>query len=127
MKLASVSPMLATTGCPRHDQWPLPRRCWAKHDGPPFAGNYFYGSHAGSANVSQFGETSIGTPTLVGVAASTDSGATDSAIASETRYLYVESGGTGAVDEFRIGTNGSLSLVGRITGLSASMEGIAAS
>jgi hypothetical protein len=89
-------------------------------------GDYFYGSNAGSANVSQFGETSGGAPSLVGVAASLSSGATDSAASADGRYIYVEAGGIGTVDEFQIGLGGGLTQVGSVSGLSAPMEGIAA-
>jgi Lactonase, 7-bladed beta-propeller len=96
--------------------------CWVTA-----ADGYFYGSNAGSANVSQFGETSPGDLDLVGVAASVNSGATDSAVSSDGRYLYVEEGGAGTIAEFQVGPAGALSEVGSITGLSAPMEGIAAS
>jgi hypothetical protein len=88
---------------------------------------YFYGSNAGSADVSQFGETSSGVPDLVGVAASLSSGATDSAASSDGRYIYVEEGGVGMVGEFQIGPAGALAQVGEVSGLSAPMEGIVAS
>jgi hypothetical protein len=91
------------------------------------ADGYFYGSNAGSANVSQFVETLGGVPNLVGVAASLSSGATDSAASSDGRDIYVEEGGTGAVDEFQIGSGGALTQVGEVSGLSAPMEGIVAS
>jgi 6-phosphogluconolactonase (cycloisomerase 2 family) len=96
--------------------------CWIST-----ADGYFYGSNAGSANVSQFSETSTGALSLVGVAAVTDSGATDSSPSSDGQYLYVENGGGGTVDEYQIGAGGSLTEIGRITGLPAPMEGIAAS
>ncbi|MFZ0667394.1 MAG: hypothetical protein WAM97_16690 [Acidimicrobiales bacterium] len=73
---------------------------------------YFYGSNAGSANVSQFNENSGGIPELVGVAASLSSGATDSAASSDGRYIYVEAGGIGTVDEFRVGPAGALAQIG---------------
>jgi hypothetical protein len=87
----------------------------------------FYGSNAGSANLSQFGENSSGIPQLVGVAASLSSGATDSAASSDGRYIYVEAGGIGTVDEFQVNPGGALTQVGAVSGLSAPMEGIAAS
>jgi hypothetical protein len=96
--------------------------CWVTA-----ADGYFYGSNAGSANVSQFVETLGGVPNLVGVAASLSSGATDSAASSDGRDIYVEEGGTGAVDEFQIGSGGALTQVGEVSGLSAPMEGIVAS
>jgi 6-phosphogluconolactonase (cycloisomerase 2 family) len=91
---------------------------------------YFYGSNAGSANVSQFSENSSGAPQLVGVAASTGSGATDgatdSSASSDGRFLYVEEGAAGTVYEFQVGPDGSLTQIGELTGLAAPMEGIAA-
>jgi 6-phosphogluconolactonase (cycloisomerase 2 family) len=95
--------------------------CWVTGDN-----GYFYGSNAGSANVSQFSENSSGAPQLVGVAASTGSGATDSAASSDGRFLYVEEGGAGTVYEFQVGAGGSLTQIGELTGLAAPMEGIAA-
>jgi 6-phosphogluconolactonase (cycloisomerase 2 family) len=97
--------------------------CWVtEEDG------YFYGSNAGSANVSQFSESPSGTPQLVGIAASTVSGSTDSAASPDGRFLYVEQGGADTVFEFRVGLGGSLTQIGELTGLSTSlMEGIAAS
>jgi hypothetical protein len=95
--------------------------CWVTA-----ADGYFYGSNAGSANVSQFAETSGGVPDLVGVAASLSSGATDSAASSDGRYIYVEEGGTGTVAEFEVGSAGALTQVGEVSGLSAPMEGITA-
>jgi hypothetical protein len=96
--------------------------CWVTE-----ADGYFYGSNAGSADVSRFGEPSPGDIDLVGVAASLNAAATDSAVSSDGRYLYVEEGGSGSVAEFQIGPAGALSEVGSVTGLSAPMEGIAAS
>jgi hypothetical protein len=96
--------------------------CWVTA-----ADGYFYGSNAGSANVSQYTESPSGAPQLVGVAASTVSGATDSAASPNGRFLYVEEGGAGTVDEFQVGAGGSLMQIGELTGLPAPMEGIAAS
>jgi hypothetical protein len=95
--------------------------CWVTE-----ADGYFYGSNAGSANVSQFAENSSGEPELVGSATSTVSGATDSAASADGRFLYVEEGGAGTVDEFQVGPGGSLTQIGELTGLAAPMEGIAA-
>jgi 6-phosphogluconolactonase (cycloisomerase 2 family) len=96
--------------------------CWVTA-----ADGYFYGSNAGSANVSEFDETVPGDLNLVGIAASVNAGATDSAVSSDGRYLYVEEGGAGTVFEFQIGPGGALTSVGSLSGLSAPMEGIAAS
>ena len=55
------------------------------------------------------------------------SGATDSAASSDGRYIYVEEGGFGTVAEFEVGSAGALIQIGEVSGLSAPMEGIAAS
>ena len=95
--------------------------CWVSEDD-----GYFYGSNAGTANVSQFREGASGTPALIGVPTSTGSGATDSAVSSGGQFLYVEEGGAGTVYEFEVGSGGVLTQIGVIAGLSAPMEGIAA-
>ena len=97
--------------------------CWVTPDD-----GFFYGSNAGSANVSQFVLGPSGDPQLVGVATpTTGGGATDSAASSDGQFLYVEEGGAGTVDQFQVGPGGSLTQVGELTGLTAPIEGIAAS
>ena len=97
--------------------------CWVIRDD-----GYFYGSNAGSANVSQFVSGPSGATQLVGVATpTTGGGATDSAATPDGRFLYVEEGGAGTVDEFQVGRGGSLTPIGELAGLPAPMEGIAAS
>jgi hypothetical protein len=88
----------------------------------------FYGSNAGSADVSQFSESASGAPQLVaGDAGATGAGATDSIASPDGHFLYVEEGGAGTVVEFQIGAGGSLTQIGELTGLHAPMEGIAGS
>jgi hypothetical protein len=97
--------------------------CWLS-----LVNGQFYGSNAGSADVSQFSETPSGAPQLVaGDAAGTGGGATDSTVSPDGRFLYVEEGGAGTVVEFQIGSGGSLTQIGELSGLHAPMEGIAAS
>lgn len=96
--------------------------CWITE-----ADGYFYGSNAGSANVAAFEVGSGGLPVLVGTAATTEAGTTDSAVTPNGTFLYVENGGAGTVDEFHVDTDGSLFEIGMVTGLSVPMEGIAAS
>jgi 6-phosphogluconolactonase (cycloisomerase 2 family) len=91
------------------------------------ANGFFYGSNAGSANLSAFQVSSGGVPALVGIAASTEAGTTDSAVTPNDRFLYVENGGAGTVDEFHVNSDGTLFEIGMVTGLTAPMEGIAAS
>jgi len=96
--------------------------CWiASADG------FFFGSNAGSADLSAFQVSSGGVPALVGVAASTEAGTTDAAVTPNDRFLYVENGGAGTVDEFHVNSDGTLFEIGMMTGLTTPMEGIAAS
>ncbi len=63
-----------------------------------------------------------------GVAATTGAGPTDLAGSSNGKFVYVEAGGAGAVDEFAVNPGGTLSSLGSITGLSGTgIEGIVAS
>ena len=39
----------------------------------------------------------------------------DAASAAGGRFLYVQAGGNGIVDEFRVGTGGSLTEIGSVT------------
>jgi 6-phosphogluconolactonase (cycloisomerase 2 family) len=96
--------------------------CWVTQDN-----GVFYGSNAGSADISAFQVSSSGTPSLIGQAASTDAGTTDSAVTPNGRFLYVTNGGAGTVDEFHVNASGTLFEVGMVTGLPSPMEGIAAS
>jgi 6-phosphogluconolactonase (cycloisomerase 2 family) len=96
--------------------------CWITEDN-----GFFYGSNAGSANLSAFQVGTTGTPVLVGVAASTEGGTTDSVATPNGRFLYVENGGAGTLDEFHVNTDGTLFEIGIVSGLTTPMEGIAAS
>jgi hypothetical protein len=96
--------------------------CWVTQ-----VGGFFYGSNAGSADISAFQVGTSGAPALVGVAASTDAGTTDSAATPNGRFLYVTNGGAGTIDEFHVNANGTLFEIGTVTGLASPMEGIAAS
>ncbi len=96
--------------------------CWVTEDK-----GFFYGSNAGSATVSSFQVSTGGTPVLLGVAASTEAGTTDSAATPNGRFLYVENGGAGTLDEFHVKADGTLFEIGTVTGLTSPMEGIAAS
>jgi len=96
--------------------------CWVSS-----ANGYFFGSNAGSATVSSFSETT-GVPSLVNAtAASTHPGTTDSAVSPDGNFLYVESGGSGALDVFAIGSVGALTPVETVWNLPVGFEGIAVS
>ena len=53
-------------------------------------------------------------PTLIGTT-STDAGTVDSATSPDGRYLYVQTGAAGIVDEFSVGNAGSLVEIGSVT------------
>jgi len=96
--------------------------CWVSS-----ANGYFFGSNAGSATVSSFSETT-GVPSLVKAsAASTHPGTTDSAVSPDGNFLYVESGGSGALDVFAVGPLGALTPVETLWNLPVGFEGIAVS
>jgi Lactonase, 7-bladed beta-propeller len=83
--------------------------CWvAPADG------YFYVSNAGSGSVSRFRSSSGGALTLLG-ATGTDGGTVDASASSDGRFLYVQTGAAGIVDEFAIGAQGALSRLGSVT------------
>jgi 6-phosphogluconolactonase (cycloisomerase 2 family) len=83
----------------------------------------YYLSNAGSANVSAFD----GALQPIGVTA-TRGGTVDAAASPDGRFLYVQTGAAGIVDEFRVGGDGSLARIGSVTVPDAvGGEGIAAS
>jgi hypothetical protein len=89
-------------------------------------GGTLFASSAGSATVSSIADTG-GALTLLGQAG-TDAGTVDSAATPDGRYLYVQGGGTGIVDEFAVGASGALTELGSITVPNAAGgEGIVAS
>lgn len=83
--------------------------CWvATTDG------LFYASNAGSASVSGYRSAAGGTLTPLGNT-STDPGTVDASASADGRFLYVQTGASGIVDEFRINADGSLTRVGSVT------------
>lgn len=87
---------------------------------------YYYVSNTGSNTISGYTIGSSGQPSLLGVVAGTEVGPIDSASAGD-RFLYVETGTSGTVDEFRVNDDGSLTRIGTVTGLPPGLEGIASS
>ncbi|HTU37949.1 MAG TPA: beta-propeller fold lactonase family protein [Acidimicrobiales bacterium] len=73
----------------------------------------FFASNAGSANVSSFAEHLNGQLALLG-ATGTDPGTVDAAPSAGGQFLYVQTGGTGTVDEFEVGPGGSLTGLGSV-------------
>ncbi|MGH9020500.1 MAG: lactonase family protein [Acidimicrobiales bacterium] len=97
--------------------------CWIST-----ARGYYYGSNAGSGDVSSFTVSPSGTASVLAVSAATaHHGTIDSAASPDGRFLYVESGGAGTIDAFAVNPDGSLSFVQTTTGLPVPFEGIAVS
>jgi 6-phosphogluconolactonase (cycloisomerase 2 family) len=101
--------------------------CWIAS-----VGGWYFVANAGSADISGYQVSSGGVASLIaangGIAGTTDGGPTDLAGSSNGQYLYVDAGGAGAVDEFAINSDGTLTSLGSITGLSGTgIEGIVAS
>jgi 6-phosphogluconolactonase (cycloisomerase 2 family) len=94
--------------------------CWVT---PIGAG--LFTSNTGSGNVSRFTSDAQGQLTLLGQTA-TDAGTVDSSATPDGRYLYVQAGGNGNVDEFAV-TRTTLTPIGSVTVPNAvGGEGIAA-
>jgi len=78
--------------------------------------------------VSSFGVDASGTASLLNAtAAVTHAGTTDSVASGDGNYLYVESGGSGALDVFAVGPLGALTPVETLWNLPVGFEGIAVS
>jgi 6-phosphogluconolactonase (cycloisomerase 2 family) len=84
--------------------------CWIAR-----AGSHFYASNAGSATLSAFRSSAGGQLLTPLETTPTDGGTVDAAITNSGRFLYVQTGATGIVDEYAIGAQGALSEVGSVT------------
>ncbi len=97
--------------------------CWISG-----ANGYFFGSNAGSGNVSVFTENSSGAPVLVSATPTpAHAGTTDSVVSPDGHFLYVESGGAGTIDAFAIGTGGTLTQIETLFNIPKASEGLAIS
>ncbi len=95
--------------------------CWVAP-----ARGLFFASNAGSASISGYADGPAGQLTLLGQT-STDPGTVDASASPSGRYLYVQTGGNGGVDEYAVGASGALTAVGSVTVPGAvGGEGIAA-
>jgi 6-phosphogluconolactonase (cycloisomerase 2 family) len=83
--------------------------CWVAADR-----GLLFASNAGSATESGYASGPGGTLTLLGQTA-TDPGTVDAAVTPGGRFLYVQTGGNGVVDEFEVSAGGSLAEVGHVT------------
>jgi len=98
-----------------------PATCWVTS-----AQGYFFVSNAGGPSESGFSDSSTGQLTLIGNT-TTDAGAVDASASANGQFLYVQTGGSGIVDEFQVHANGTLSKFGSVMVAGASGgEGIVA-
>jgi 6-phosphogluconolactonase (cycloisomerase 2 family) len=103
--------------------------CWSVR-----IGNYLYTANAGSNTITGYRIGSDGSLSLLdpsGVTAHTDGGPVDLAASPDGRFLYQQATGAGAIDEFAVHADGSLTSIGTVAGLPADhgsgFEGIATS
>jgi DNA-binding beta-propeller fold protein YncE len=83
--------------------------CWVAADR-----DLLFASNAGSATVSGYVVSAGGQLTLTGQTP-TDPGTVDAAVTPSGRFVYVQTGGNGVVDEFAVGSGGSLTEIGHVT------------
>jgi 6-phosphogluconolactonase (cycloisomerase 2 family) len=83
--------------------------CWVAR-----AGLFFYASNAGSASVSGYTVDHSGQLSALGNT-STDAGTVDAAASAGGRFLYVQAGAAGIVNEYAVGVGGSLTGIGSVT------------
>jgi len=83
--------------------------CWVTT-----TGSFLFASNAGTPSESGFTASASGQLALLGNTA-TDPGAVDAASAAGGRFLYVQTGGNGIVDEFGVAANGALTEIGAVT------------
>ena len=96
--------------------------CWVAP-----AGSFLFASNAGSAAESGYSSSAGGQLSLLS-GATTDPGTVDASAAAGGRYLYVQTGGSGIVDEFAVGSGAALTEIGAVTVPGAAGgEGIVAS
>jgi 6-phosphogluconolactonase (cycloisomerase 2 family) len=91
-------------------------------------GQYAYTSNAHSASISTYRIARDGALTLqASVGATTGTGPTDmAATTSDGRYLLVYDSGAGEIDEFSLGSGGTLAEVASVYGLASTAEGLVA-
>jgi 6-phosphogluconolactonase (cycloisomerase 2 family) len=98
-------------------------QCWVTR-----VRGFYYVSNTNSNTISGYTIGADGQPALIGatgVVGTTELGPVDSA-ASGGEFFYVQTGGSGTVDEFRVEGDGGLTKIGTVTGLPPGQEGIAA-
>jgi hypothetical protein len=99
-----------------------PATCWVTQ-----AGGVLYASNAGGPTISSISDQPFGSLSLLATT-TTEKGTVDATSTPDGRFLYVQAGGPGDVDEFGIGSAGALTPIGTVTVPGAEGgEGIAAS
>jgi hypothetical protein len=83
--------------------------CWVAP-----AGKYLFAGNAGSGSETGFTSSGTGQLTSIGNTA-TDKGTVDAAAAAGGRFLYVQTGAAGIVDEYSVAPDGSLTQIGSVT------------
>jgi 6-phosphogluconolactonase (cycloisomerase 2 family) len=99
--------------------------CWSA-----VAKGFVYTGNSGSANITAFNENPNGVLSLhdaSGIAATTGAGPVDMAVSRDGQFLYQLANGAGAIDEFHVNDDGSLSSLGTVEGVGTVNEGLAAS
>jgi len=86
-----------------------PGLCWVAP-----AGEFFFSGNTGANSTSGYQSSFNGQLTLLGFTP-TDPGTVDASASAKGRFLYVQTGGKGIVDEFQVNANGSLTEVGSAT------------
>jgi DNA-binding beta-propeller fold protein YncE len=86
-----------------------PATCWVAP-----AQGFFFASNAGGPSVSGYQGTFSGQLTLLGKT-TTDPGPVDASASQGGQFLYVQTGGSGIVDEFQVNPGGSLTEIGSVT------------
>jgi hypothetical protein len=96
--------------------------CWIVEDGPTL-----FASNAGSPSLSSISLEPWNALSLL-TNTTTDPGTVAAPVSPDRRFLYVQTGGKGIVDEFQVGWGGALNEIGSVTVPNAvAGEGIAAS
>ncbi len=94
--------------------------CWVIR-----SGNHLFTTNPGGPSVSTLTLNGAAAPTVTSTT-TTDAGTVDPAISRDGRFLYVETGAAGIIDEFAVHADGSLTQVGSVTVANgAGAEGIA--
>ena len=75
----------------------------------------FYSSNAASASLTGFQSSDGGTQLTSLGDTPTDGGTVDATVSGDGRFLYVQTGAAGIVDEFAISAGGALSKIGSVT------------